>query len=78
MKPSEYQQRLRVSRAREVLEFSRASVDTIAAAMGYLDIRGFRRVFHNIVGLTPSEYRRRFSQLGRQALMAAHEQDLGR
>ncbi|WP_019832886.1 helix-turn-helix domain-containing protein [Sphingomonas sp. PR090111-T3T-6A] len=61
MKPTEYQQRLRISRAREMLEFSRQSVDVIATSVGYHDVRGFRRVFHAIVGLTPSEYRRRFS-----------------
>jgi transcriptional regulator GlxA family with amidase domain len=60
MKPTEYQQRLRMSRAREMLEFSRSSIDLIAESVGYGDVRGFRRVFHSIVGLTPSEYRRRF------------------
>jgi transcriptional regulator GlxA family with amidase domain len=62
MKPTEYQQRLRVSRAREMLEFSRSSIDLIAESVGYNDVRGFRRVFHNVVGLTPSEYRRRFNR----------------
>jgi transcriptional regulator GlxA family with amidase domain len=41
MKPSEYQQRLRVFRAREMLEFSRTSVDEIAASVGYDDVGGF-------------------------------------
>jgi transcriptional regulator GlxA family with amidase domain len=60
MKPTEYQQRLRISRAREMLEFSRSSIDLIAESVGYRDVRGFRRVFQSIVGLTPSDYRRRF------------------
>jgi transcriptional regulator GlxA family with amidase domain len=38
MKPSEHQQRLRITRAREMLEFSRASVDEIAARIGYEDV----------------------------------------
>jgi transcriptional regulator GlxA family with amidase domain len=63
MKPSEYQQRLRMTRAREMLEFSRTSVDEIASSVGYADIGGFRRVFRKIAGLTPSDYRRRFSRL---------------
>jgi transcriptional regulator GlxA family with amidase domain len=62
MKPSEYQQRLRMTRAREMLEFSRAPIDTIASTVGYSDVRGFRRVFQKIVGLTPSDYRRRFAR----------------
>jgi transcriptional regulator GlxA family with amidase domain len=64
MKPSEYQQRLRVTRAREMLEFSRSSVDEIASSVGYEDVGGFRRVFRKIMGLTPSDYRRRFGRLG--------------
>ncbi|MET0220655.1 MAG: helix-turn-helix domain-containing protein [Tardiphaga sp.] len=63
MKPSEYQQRLRMTRARELLEFSRSTVDEVASSVGYDDARGFRRVFRNIIGLTPSDYRRRFSRL---------------
>jgi transcriptional regulator GlxA family with amidase domain len=65
MKPSEYQQRLRISRARELLEFSRKSIDGIAASVGYGDLGGFRRIFRKIVGLTPSECRQRFSRLRR-------------
>jgi len=67
MKPSEYQQRLRITRAREMLEFSRSSVEEIALNVGYEDTGGFRRVFRKIVGLAPSDYRRRFSRLGRGA-----------
>jgi transcriptional regulator GlxA family with amidase domain len=63
MRPGEYQQRLRISRAREMLEFSRTPVDQIAASVGYEDPGGFRRVFRKIVGLTPSDYRRRFCRL---------------
>jgi len=63
LKPSEYQQRLRMTRARELLEFSRISVDEIASTVGYDDAGGFRRVFRKIVGLTPSDYRTRFSRL---------------
>lgn len=48
MKPSEYRQRLQVTRAREMLEFSRTSVDAIAAAVGYDDARGFRRGFRTL------------------------------
>jgi transcriptional regulator GlxA family with amidase domain len=65
MKPSEYQRRLLITRARELLEFSRTTVDEIAASVGYDDAGGFRRVFRQIVGLTPSDYRRRFSRLSR-------------
>ncbi|CAG4890585.1 HTH-type transcriptional activator RhaR [Paraburkholderia gardini] len=61
MAPLEYQQRLRVCRAREMLVFSRLNVDEIASGIGYEDVGSFRRVFRKFVGLTPSDYRRRFS-----------------
>ncbi|HEY5807495.1 MAG TPA: helix-turn-helix domain-containing protein, partial [Povalibacter sp.] len=62
MKPSEYQQRLRISRSRELLEFTRDTVEQIAAAAGYEDSRGFRRTFKRMIGLSPAEYRRRFQR----------------
>jgi transcriptional regulator GlxA family with amidase domain len=60
IKPSDYQQRLRIMRARELLECTRRTVDQIALATGYDDTRGFRRTFKRVVGLSPAEYRRRF------------------
>ncbi|HEY4144149.1 GlxA family transcriptional regulator [Pinirhizobacter sp.] len=65
MKPSEYQQRLRITRAREMLEFSQRRIDEIASTIGYDDPGRFRRVFRKFIGLTPSDYRRRFSRFGR-------------
>ncbi|MNS64949.1 HTH-type transcriptional regulator YesS [compost metagenome] len=61
MKPIEYVQHLRVGKARELLEFTRRSVDQIAWSVGYEDAAAFRRVFHRILGLSPGEYRSRFS-----------------
>lgn len=69
MKPLEYQQRLRISRARELLEFSRSGIGDIAATIGYEDVDSFRRQFRRFTGLTPSDYRRRFAP-------RAHESDL--
>jgi transcriptional regulator GlxA family with amidase domain len=63
--PREYQQRLQISRAREILEFSCTGIDEVASRVGYADIDAFRRVFRKITGLTPSDYRRRFSHANR-------------
>jgi AraC-like DNA-binding protein len=46
-----------------MLEFPRSSVDKIAASIGYEDVGAFRRVFRKIIGLTPTDYRRRFFRL---------------
>ena len=61
MKPIEYVQHLRIGKARELLEFTRRTVEQIAWAVGYEDAAAFRRVFHRILGLSPGEYRSRFS-----------------
>ena len=61
MTTTEYCQRLRVGRAREMLQAGRLPIERIAWEVGYGDPGAFRKVFARIVGLTPGEYRRRFS-----------------
>ena len=61
MTTTEYTQQLRVSKARELLQFERTSIDRIAWEVGYSDPGSFRKVFFKVVGLTPGEYRKRFS-----------------
>ena len=63
-KPTEYVQSLRVGKAREALEFSTDSVNEIAWKVGYEDPGAFRKVFRKIIGLSPRDYRRRFSTSG--------------
>lgn len=70
MTSTEYCQRLRVGRARELLQFGTASIERVAWEVGYSDPGAFRKVFTNIVGLSPGEYRRRFSA-GRDAAASA-------
>lgn len=65
LKPTEYCQQLRVSKAREMLEFSRQSIDQVAWQVGYRDSGAFRKVFTRLVGLSPGEYRRRFGTTAR-------------
>lgn len=61
MTTTEYCQRLRVGRAREMLQAGRLPIERIAWEVGYGDPGAFRKVFTRVVGLTPGEYRRRFS-----------------
>lgn len=61
MTPTEYVQHLRVGKARELLEFTKRSVDQIAWAVGYEDSAAFRKIFSRLIGLPPGEYRQRFS-----------------
>lgn len=57
---TEYVQRLRMGKAQELLQFGTLPVDSIGGQVGYGDASAFRKVFTRIVGLSPSEYRRRF------------------
>lgn len=60
MTTSEYGQRLRVSKACELLQFSSLTVEQIAWDTGYGDPGAFRKIFARFIGLTPGEYRKRF------------------
>ncbi|MDN3519816.1 GlxA family transcriptional regulator [Aquisalimonas lutea] len=61
MTPLEYCQRLRVGKAQELLQFARSSIEIVAWEVGYQDPGAFRKVFTRIVGLSPGDYRQRFT-----------------
>ena len=60
MTPTAYLQRLRIEKARSLLDLSRDSLNQIAWKVGYEDPGSFRNAFRKIVGLAPAAYRRRF------------------
>lgn len=57
-------QRLRVARARELLEAERLPVEEVSRQVGYADVAFFRRLFRKYTGLTPSGHRLRFGPTG--------------
>ncbi|MFV2091940.1 MAG: GlxA family transcriptional regulator, partial [Hyphomicrobiales bacterium] len=59
--PVAYIQNLRIERARGLLERTSKPVTDIAWSVGYRDVSAFGRVFHHLTGITPGDYRRRFS-----------------
>lgn len=61
LRPTEYVQQLRMQRARELLELTQRSVEQVAWDVGYQDPGAFRHVFRKYVGLSPRDYRQRFS-----------------
>ncbi len=61
LSPQSYLREVRVERAKRLLASGTRSVEDIAGEVGYLDAAGFRRLFKSTTGLTPGEYRRRFS-----------------
>ena len=55
--PSLYLRRIRVERAKELLEETTFSVMEIAVMVGYSSNSTFTRAFHSITGMTPKAYR---------------------
>jgi len=60
--PMRWVMRARLDLAREMLENTRQSVDEIAAAVGLGTGANLRLHFRRVLGTTPSEYRRAFTQ----------------
>ena len=64
MTPIEYSRRVRIARARELLEGGELSQKEIAQSLGYRDVASFARAFCKAVGLAPGAYRERFGRKG--------------
>jgi transcriptional regulator GlxA family with amidase domain len=58
--PTEYCQRLRIGKAREMLELTGRTISQVAWDVGYQDEGSFRKVFYKVMGLKPGDYRKRF------------------
>lgn len=63
MGPMEYVHALRLEEAKQILETSDRSIDDVSMDVGYNDSGFFRRLFKRQVGLSPSQYRRKFQLL---------------
>ena len=61
--PGAYIQTLRVSAAKELLEHGAPSIQMVSSNIGYEDVAFFRSLFKRHTGMTPAEYRDRFSEL---------------
>lgn len=59
--PLNYLHRLRVERAKQLLEVTLIDLTKVMEYCGYQDASAFRRLFHRATGLTPSDYRRRYT-----------------
>lgn len=58
--PLAYLQALRLEKAKELLESTRQSFETITSRVGYEDSNSFRRLFCQRVGISPAAFRKRF------------------
>jgi transcriptional regulator GlxA family with amidase domain len=60
--PVEYLQRAKVEMAKRALEKGRKSVFEIMTEVGYSDDKAFREVFKKMTGMSPLDYRARYSR----------------
>jgi len=65
MAPIEYVHTLRLEEAKQLLESSDEPVEAVAQEVGYEDAAFFGRLFRRKVGVTPTQYRKRFRGLRR-------------
>jgi len=59
--PAQYVERARIEAAIRILAQSEVPLKRLAALVGYANVDGFRRAFARRVGVSPAEYRQRFS-----------------
>ncbi len=60
--PFEYLQRVKIEAAKKALEKGSQNINLLMYDAGYNDIKTFREVFKKITGLTPQDYRRKYSR----------------
>ena len=58
----DYVHTVRIEEAKQILETTEASIESIGPEVGYEDAASFRRMFKRKSGLTPAEYRRLFGR----------------
>ena len=59
MPPVQFMLRIRIDRAKELLDFTDKSIAEIAEASGFPDQNYFARTFKNLTGVSPTQYRRK-------------------
>lgn len=65
---TEYAKQLRVDRARERLQYSDAAITEIALDVGYETPSSFNKVFQQVMGQSPREYRKQMQPIVREIM----------
>jgi two-component system response regulator YesN len=58
MSTGEFIVKARIEKAKELLERTESKIEEIAGLTGYATARGFYKIFKEVTGMTPSEYRK--------------------
>lgn len=59
--PARWVERIRIDKAREQLEQSSGSIESVAIASGFASVETMRQAFRRVVGVAPSDYRKHHS-----------------
>jgi transcriptional regulator GlxA family with amidase domain len=65
--PIDHVHRLRIERARDLIEGGDIAIEDVGYQVGYEDPAFFRRLFRRTTGLTPAAYRRKYAGIGTPA-----------
>ncbi len=60
--PIQYIQRVKIEAAKKALEGSEDPINLVMYDVGYNDVKTFRKLFKKITGITPNEYRSKYSK----------------
>jgi transcriptional regulator GlxA family with amidase domain len=60
--PIEYSQRVKVEFAKRAFENSEKTINEVMYEVGYSDMKGFRKMFRNLTGMSPIEYKNKYSR----------------
>ena len=63
-RPIDHVHRLRIEKARDLIERGDTAIDDVGYQVGYEDPAFFRRLFRRTTGLTPAAYRRKYAGIG--------------
>jgi transcriptional regulator GlxA family with amidase domain len=59
---TEYMQRVKIEAAKKQLESGRKTVNEVMFEVGYNDTKAFRDVFRKVTGMSPVDYRNKYSR----------------
>ena len=55
-------QRVKVEAAKKQLELGRKTINEVMFGVGYTDTKAFREVFKKVTGMSPIDYRNKYSK----------------
>ena len=59
--PIDYIHKVKIETAKRKLENNNTSINEVMYSIGYNDAKAFRSIFRKITGLSPTEYKQKFS-----------------